>query len=278
VRVPPAGSTPVALRVTAEALATGLAGDDVALTVGGLVTGAAATGTVTDAVAGVVEFAPPTLTWKVRLVWAERLGATNVACTLLGFVRVTAGPPVCVHAKGPLLGVLPVASRVTVVPVATGPGEGENAATAVAEGGGGVPPAVQLTAGAVASGQGFNCPMNWFAAPFQGPEPLRRKVRSPKFEGTGGVPIPRFSGKMNVKLGAWYCPVIMFKTEFTTAGMPPLTRTPTEREGGRKSPPAGRQRQRPITAPVGGPGSTKKLDTQGVRAVAFPVPQSMSMA
>ena len=156
VREPPAGSTPVAERVTAEALATGLAGDDVALTVGGLVTGAAATGTVTDAVAGVVEFEPPTLTWKVRLVWAERLGATNVACRLVGFVRVTAGPPVCVHTKGPLVGVLPVASRVTVVPVATGPGEGEKAATAVAEGGGGVPLAVQLTSGAVASGQGFN--------------------------------------------------------------------------------------------------------------------------
>jgi hypothetical protein len=38
--------------------------------------------------------------------------------------------------------------------------------------------------------------------PPHGPEPFTRKVRSEKFNGTGGSPTARFSGKMNVKFGA----------------------------------------------------------------------------
>lgn len=93
VNVPPAGSTPVALRVTFIPLATGFAGDDVALTEGGVGAVGGAMGTVTVAVAGVVEFMPPTLTWNVRFVFAATVGALNVVVMAPGVFNVTAGSP-----------------------------------------------------------------------------------------------------------------------------------------------------------------------------------------
>lgn len=93
VNVPPAGSTPVALRVTFIPLVTGFAGDDVVLTEGGAGAVGGVMGTVTVAVAGVLEFAPPTLTWNVRFVFTATVGALNVVVIAVGVFNVTAGSP-----------------------------------------------------------------------------------------------------------------------------------------------------------------------------------------
>lgn len=116
------------------------------------------------AVAGVVEFVPPTVTWKVRFVSALTVGAVNVVVGEVGVFSVTAGSVpllTCVQTNGPVLGVLPAELRVTTVPATMGVAEEVKLATAVA--GGGVPPPepslVQVRLGAGDPGQGFSCPI-----------------------------------------------------------------------------------------------------------------------
>lgn len=162
VSVPPAGSMPLALRVTFTPLATGLAGATVALTDGGAGAAGGAIGTETVAIAGVVEFAPPTLTWNVRLVAVATFGATNVVVIADGVFSVTPGllPLLtCVQANGPLFGVLPAALNVTSVPATIGVAAEVKFAVALAVGGGVPPPVpsfVHVTLGADAPGHGFN--------------------------------------------------------------------------------------------------------------------------
>jgi hypothetical protein len=123
VSVPPAGSTPLALRVTFVPLATGFAGAELAFTDGGAGAAGGAIGTVTIAVAGVVELLPPTLTWKVRLVLLATVGAVKLVVINEGVPSETAGSPgfmICVHVNGPFEGVLPAALNVTAVPATIG--------------------------------------------------------------------------------------------------------------------------------------------------------------
>ena len=68
------------------------------------------------AVSGVVVFPPPTVTWKVRFVFAATVGAVNAEVIAPGVESVTVGSPLfttCFHAYGPSLGVLPAAVKVT---------------------------------------------------------------------------------------------------------------------------------------------------------------------
>ena len=90
---PPAGSMAAALRVTWAPLATLFAGEDVAVTAGGVVGGAVAIGTSKFAVAAFVVLFPPTVSWKVKVVGAATTGATNVVVGWFGFVIVTNGSP-----------------------------------------------------------------------------------------------------------------------------------------------------------------------------------------
>jgi hypothetical protein len=120
---PPAESTPDALSVTFVPLATGFVGAELAFTEGGAGAAGGAIGTVTVAVAGVVELFPPTLNWNVRFVLAATVGAVKVAVALDAFARFTLGSPgfmTCVHEKGPLVGVLPAELSVTWVPATIG--------------------------------------------------------------------------------------------------------------------------------------------------------------
>jgi hypothetical protein len=113
----------VALSVTFVPLATGFAGAELAFTEGGAGAAGGTTGTVTVAVAGVVELLPPTLTWNVRFVFAATVGAVKVALTDEALFSVTAGSPgltICVQEKGPFVGVLPAALNVTCVPATIG--------------------------------------------------------------------------------------------------------------------------------------------------------------
>jgi len=104
-------------------LATGFTGDELAVTEGGAGAAGGAIGTVTVAVAGVVELFPPTLNWNVRFVLAATVGAVKVAFAVDAFARFTLGSPgfmICVHENGPLVGVLPAELSVTCVPATIG--------------------------------------------------------------------------------------------------------------------------------------------------------------
>jgi hypothetical protein len=93
------------------------------LTEGGAGAAGDAIGTVTVAVAGVVELFPPTLNWNVRFVLAATVGAVKVAFAVDAFARFTLGSPgfmICVHENGPLVGVLPAELSVTCVPATIG--------------------------------------------------------------------------------------------------------------------------------------------------------------
>jgi hypothetical protein len=82
-----------------------------------------AIGTVTVAVAGVVELLPPTLTWKVRFELAATVGAVKLVVIREGVPSVTVGSPgltICVQVNGPFPGVLPAALSVTAVPAMIG--------------------------------------------------------------------------------------------------------------------------------------------------------------
>jgi hypothetical protein len=109
--------------VTLVPLATGFTGAELAFTDGGAGAAGGAIGTVTVAVAGVVELLPPTLTWKVRFVLPATVGAVKVEVSADGVLSVTVGSPgftICVQVNGPLVGVLPAALNVTCVPATIG--------------------------------------------------------------------------------------------------------------------------------------------------------------
>lgn len=104
-------------------LATGFTGAELALMEGGAGAAGGAIGTVTVAIAGVVELFPPTLTWNVRFVLLATVGAVKVAVSADGVPSVTAGSPaftIWVHVNGPFVGVLPAALNVTSVPATIG--------------------------------------------------------------------------------------------------------------------------------------------------------------
>src|SRR6185312_14775455 len=133
VSVPPEGSTPVALSVTNVLLATGLAGDALANTEGGVPGGGTAIGTATTEIAGVVVLPPPTVNWKVRFSGVATTGAMNVAVGEFGLVMVTNGSPGLtswIQANGPLMGVLPVELSETRVPATIGVATAVNVARA----------------------------------------------------------------------------------------------------------------------------------------------------
>lgn len=109
--------------MTADPLETGLAGLALTLTDGRAGAAGGAIGTVTVAVAGVVELLPPTLTWKVRFVLLATVGAVKLVVINEGVPSETAGSPgfmICVHVNGPPEGVLPAALNVTAVPATIG--------------------------------------------------------------------------------------------------------------------------------------------------------------
>ena len=109
--------------MTLAPLATGLAGTTLALMDGGVVFNGGTIGTETLATAAVVEFPPPTLTWKVKFVLAATVGAVKVDVNDVGVPSVIVGSPgaiTCVHTNGPVLGVLPAALSVTSVPPTMG--------------------------------------------------------------------------------------------------------------------------------------------------------------
>src|SRR6185312_690083 len=93
VTVAPEGSTPVALSVTNVLLATGLAGEALANTEGGVPGGGTAMGTATTEIAGVVVLPPPTVNWKVRFSGVATTGAMNVAVGEFGLLMATNGSP-----------------------------------------------------------------------------------------------------------------------------------------------------------------------------------------
>jgi hypothetical protein len=160
VSVPPLGSTPVAVRVTAEALGTGLAGAELAKTDGAVPGGGGTIGTLKVVVFAVVVLPPPTVKEKPRLNGAPTTGAIKVAVALVGLMMVTCGSPgftICAHWNGPLTGVLPAELRVTVVPAVIGVVEPLKLATAFARPPGGVL-GEQPTAGVTLSGNGLSCP------------------------------------------------------------------------------------------------------------------------
>jgi hypothetical protein len=101
----------------------GVAGIELALIDGGAGAAGGAIGTVTVAVAGVVELLPPTLTWKVRLVLLATVGAEKLVVISEGVPSETTGSPgftICVHVNGPFAGELPAALNVTAVPAMIG--------------------------------------------------------------------------------------------------------------------------------------------------------------
>ena len=110
----------MAVSVTSEPLATGLAGAEVAVTDGGVPAGGTTIGTITVAGAEAgVNPSPPTISWKLRFCGPATVGARNVALTLFGLLMVTTGSPglmICDQANGPAAGVLALPSSVTVTP------------------------------------------------------------------------------------------------------------------------------------------------------------------
>src|SRR5471030_2376330 len=92
----------------------------------------------------------------------------------------------------------------SVTSVFTAGARGAKVATAVGGAGGGGGP--QFGAGKVAWGNGTSCPT--FRPGKAANVPLTRNGKSLRLSGTGGVPIPRFSGKRYSKMGAAYCPVV----------------------------------------------------------------------
>src|SRR5579859_440073 len=173
VRVPFAGSTPVAASWTGEALlgtvmvvagptAGGPANAAVALTAGGVFGGAITIGTVTLAGAEIGTRLPsPTISWNVRFCGPATTGATNVAFAADGLLMVTIGSPgltTWVHVNGPVGGVLAVPSRVTVTPANGGFGLEVNFGSATVASW----PETQVSGGSVASGNGFSCVIVWF--------------------------------------------------------------------------------------------------------------------
>src|SRR5262249_13137711 len=170
----------------------------------------------------IVVLLPPTVRRNVRLVGVATTGAMNVAFGEVGLMIFTIGWPgvtICSQKNGPFTGLLPAAVRVMVVAVGTGVGWlpavlTNQPAVAVAWA---VPPVVwQLAAGGSTSGNGFSWPITWLVKPFgleteptrmlsaggQVPMPLTRKGMSRKLKATIGLPMPRFSAKMNSKFGA----------------------------------------------------------------------------
>ena len=80
---PFAGSTAVAVSVTAEPLATGLPGAELAVTVGGVFGGGTTIGTITVAGSDAgVNPSPPTINWKARFCEPATVGAMKVALAL----------------------------------------------------------------------------------------------------------------------------------------------------------------------------------------------------
>jgi len=155
VRAPLAGSTALALSVTAAPLATGLPEAE-AVTVGG-VFGAGTTigtSTVAGAEAG-VNPSPPTMSWNARFCGAATTGATKLAFALLAFRIVTTGSPglmICDQVNGPVGGVLAVPSSVTVTPANGGLGADVNTGRATEV----KLPGVQVSGGSVSSGNGLS--------------------------------------------------------------------------------------------------------------------------
>lgn len=161
VTAPLAGSTALAVSVTAEPLATGLAGAELAVTVGGVPGGGTmiGTSTVAGAEAG-VNASPPTINWKARFCGPATTGAMKVALALLAFVMVTTGSPgftICVQANGPVGGVLAVPSRVTVTPANGGFGVDEKTGRATEV----KLPGVHVSGGSVSSGKGLSWMVFW---------------------------------------------------------------------------------------------------------------------
>src|SRR5689334_8413228 len=98
--------------------------------------------------------------------------------------------------------------------------------------------------------------------PKYGPMPFTRNGNSWNGEGTVGLPTTRFSGRMNSKFGAWYCPAIRplaYSLAFgrTESTKPPLLKVRLairiSRVAGRKFPIVATSRPRPLTPPIGGP-------------------------
>lgn len=157
---PPAGSTPVAVNVTAEPLATGFAGDKATLIVGGVPAGGSTIGTMTvaGAEAGTDPF-PPTINWNVKFCEAATVGATNVGFAVFGFLMETTGSPgliTCDQTNGPVAGVLAVPSRVTVTPANGGFGVDENVGRATDTN----VPGVHVKPGVTSYGKGVSCPLS----------------------------------------------------------------------------------------------------------------------
>jgi hypothetical protein len=69
------------------------AGEELAVTAGGVLGGAVDIGTSRFAVAAFVALFPPTVSWKVSVVGAATAGATSIAVGWLAWVMVTNGSP-----------------------------------------------------------------------------------------------------------------------------------------------------------------------------------------
>src|ERR1051326_5355380 len=157
--VPPAGSTAVAVNVTAAPLATGFAGDELVVTTGGALAGGTTIGTITVAGAEAgTNPSPPTINWKLRFCGPTTVGAMNVALALFGLLMVTTGSPglmICDQVKGPVVGVLAVPSSVTVTPANGGFGFEENVGRATDVN----VPGMQVSGGTTSSGKGVSWPL-----------------------------------------------------------------------------------------------------------------------
>src|SRR5690349_16414948 len=161
VSVPFAGSTAVAVNVTTAPLETGSAGDELALTTGGVPGGGTTIGTTTVAgdEAG-VNPSPPTIKRKARFCGPATTGATKVALALFAFVMVTTGSPgftIWLHANGPVGGVLVEPSSVTVTPANGGFGVDVKTGRATEL----KLPGVHVSGGSVSSGNGLSWMEFW---------------------------------------------------------------------------------------------------------------------
>ena len=146
-------------------------------------------------------------------------GALKEAVALVAPLSATVGPNVCCHEN--VVAPVAVAIRLTTEPLDTvwfGEATGDVGAVALADtiGTTGTGHAARVTlstngAGVIWPGQGKIGPampcgkaVALGPAPKYGPEPCARNCIDWKFPGILMLPMPKFSGRMNSKFGAWY--------------------------------------------------------------------------
>jgi hypothetical protein len=193
----PPGSVPAAVIVNGVPEVTVMGDAGVTETIGVLT----ATATDTGAKADPALF--DTVTVKFSVVFAATNGVVKVAVAVFAFVRVTCTVSVTACDQANVSGVVPLALALRVTSVLLPEITEAGVAVAVTALGATIEPGQLESEGAVAPGQGLSCPASVPADDVYPPQ-ARNWIAS-KLLGMIGEP-GMFSGKMYVKMGAWYCP------------------------------------------------------------------------